>query len=300
MFKKQFQFLLPLLLSVLFTIPALAQSVPNTQVFVFHLNKSQTGKYFLEDPRWVSSFNPGGYNNQPAFINGWWYLSVRLPEESQNEIVALDLPNRQLRWMTDTPESEYSPCPIPGSPGHRFSVVRVEADSSQLIWKYQLEEEPQMLTILEEEKMVGYTKWLNDNSLALYLVNDPASLVVADITSKKTDFITSRIGRCMQTNEIGDLFFAQRITQEAPWQLKKYANNAFRPEFIITSPGNNEDFLLLKDGSILMGSESVLYRYLPGVSTSWEFVADLGLYGAKKITRLAINDYDELAIVFQK
>jgi len=274
------------------------QVVPGSQVFVFHLNKATGGKYFLEDPRWISGFNPDGYNNQPAFINGQWHLSVRMPDSDQNEIVALDLPTRQLRWITDTPESEYSPTLIPGKSGEQFSVVRVEADSTQLLWQYDLSSDYEMKNVVEKEKMVGYTRWLNESKVALFLVGDPISLVVGDLETGKTDFITSRIGRSLHSNDQEELFFTQRITEGAPWQLKKIAYGGFRPELITTSPGENQDFCLLEDGSILMGSGSMLYRFMPGESTTWEFIADLALYGANTISRIAVNDYKEIAIVF--
>ncbi len=285
--------LLALLPSLIF-----GQTMPKNQVYVFHLNKAASGKLFLEDARWVTSFNPDGYNNQPAFINGMWHLSVRLPESDQNEIVALDLPTRKLTWVTNTPESEYSPSKIPETTGEQFSVVRVEADSSQLLWKYDLSSEYSMTNFISKEKMVGYTRWLNNSKVALFLVGDPISLVVGDLETEKTDFITSRIGRSLHSNEQEELFFTQRITEGAPWQLKKISYGGFRPELITVAPGENQDFCLLDDGSILMGAGSVLFRYMPGESTTWEFIADLGLYGAKSISRIAINKYQEIAIVF--
>ncbi len=299
MFKKVCINIL-LILCILSLMPELAigQAVPGSQVFVFHLNKATGGKYFLEDPRWITNFNPNGYNNQPAFINGMWHLSVRLPESDQNEIVALDLPTRELRWITNTPESEYSPTKIPGKSGEQFSVVRVEADSSQLLWQYDLSSDYSMKNVVQKEKMVGYTRWLNASKVALFLVGDPISLVVGDLQSGKTDFITSRIGRSLHSNDQEELFFTQRITEGAPWQLKKIVYGGFRPELITTSPGENQDFCLLPDGNIMMGSGSMLYRFMPGQSTTWEFVADLALYGAKSISRLAINEYQEIAIVF--
>ncbi len=289
-------FSLIIVLSATFT--AEAQDLPNSQVFVFHLNKSANGKYFLEDPRWISSFNPNGYNNQPAFINGWWLLSSRLPGTGQNEIVALDLPTKSLRWITDTEESEYSPSPIPGQSGLNFSTVRVETDSSQFLWNYQYNSDPQMTHLISKESKVGYTSWINPNKVALFLVNDPVSLVIGDLQTGKTDFITSRIGRCLKADDTGSLFFTQRITDNAPWQIKKLANGGFRPELITTTPSENEDFIILEDGSLLIGGGTVLYRFQPGVSTTWEFVADLALYGAKSISRLAMNKYNEIAIVF--
>ena len=289
-----------LILFLLALLPDLlkSQALPKNHVFVFHLNKATEGKLFLEDPRWITSFNPNGYNNQPDFINGMWHLSVRLPDADQNEIVALDLPTRQLRWITNTPESEYSPTKIPGRSGEQFSVVRVEADSTQLLWQYDLVDEYSMTNVVAKEKMVGYTRWLNESKVALFLVGDPMSLVVGDLETEKTDFITSRIGRSLHSNDQEELFFTQRITDGAPWQLKKIAYGGFRPELITVSPGELQDFCLLEDGTILMGSGSVLVKYKPGKSTTWEFVADLALYGAKSISRLAVNKYQEIAIVF--
>lgn len=275
-----------------------AQGLPNSQVFLFNLASTPEGRLFLENPKWLTSFNPSGYNNQPAFINGLWYLSVRLPEEEQNEIVALDMNDRKLMWITETPESEYSPSAIPGNSGITFSVVRVEMDSSQVLYKYDLTGEKQLEPLVKDEKLVAYSGWLSNNKVALVLDNDPVSLVLADIELEKTDFVTSRIGRCLKSNALGELFFTQKITEEAPWQIKKISKTAMRPKFITTTPGQNQDFELLEDGTILIGSGSKLFRYRPGISTTWEFIADLALYGAKNISRISVNDFNEIAIVF--
>ena len=62
--------------------------------------------------------------------------------------------------------------------------------------------------------------------------------------------------------------------------------------------GDGEDFILLTDGTFLAGSGSKLYRLDPAAATPrWTEVVDLSFYGLGRITRLAFNGLDQLALV---
>jgi hypothetical protein len=53
----------------------------------------------------------------------------------------------------------------------------------------------------------------------------------------------------------------------------------------------------MNDGSLVMGSGAVLYRFRPGVDRNWKKMADFSFYGMKKITRIEISP-DNGKIVF--
>jgi hypothetical protein len=53
-----------------------------------------------------------------------------------------------------------------------------------------------------------------------------------------------------------------------------------------TLPGS-EDYAWLSAGTIIMGSESTLYRFVEG--GEWEAVADLAEFGVRGITRVAVS-----------
>ena len=76
-----------------------------------------------------------GYDNQPFFLRdgrSFFYTSVR--DDAQADIYRYDLDRKISVRVTTTRESEYSPTPLPKGDG--FSVVRVEADSTQRLWAF--------------------------------------------------------------------------------------------------------------------------------------------------------------------
>ena len=77
-----------------------------------------------------------GYNNQPSFLpdgRSIFYTSIR---DKQADIYRYDIRSGATSQITNTPESEYSPMLMPD--GKNISVVRVEADGTQRLWKFPL------------------------------------------------------------------------------------------------------------------------------------------------------------------
>ena len=79
-----------------------------------------------------------GYDNQPSFSSDGtsiFFTSVR--DRAQADIYRYVIAgNRTVRVTTTAPESEYSATPIDG--GSAISVVRVERDSAQRLWRFPL------------------------------------------------------------------------------------------------------------------------------------------------------------------
>ncbi len=97
-----------------------------------------------------------GYDNQPSFSpDGRWvlYSSAR---DGQTEIYRYDVAQHVTMPLTATAESEYSPQVMPD--GLAFSVVRVEADSSQRLWAFSMNGRT-AVPLLADTKPVGYHAW---------------------------------------------------------------------------------------------------------------------------------------------
>ena len=285
-----------LLISVfLCAADSLAQSVPNTQLYLFDYDLSPEGTFILSDPVWFSSFNPDGYNNQPYYANGWWYFSARLADSFQNDIYAGHMDSGQLRQITATRDSEYSPTPIGPN---ELSVVRVEQDSSQRLWSYHLGDNWKRKVLFPNIGNVGYHKWADDSTAYMFLVSDPVSLQKASLAGGLPRFLTSRIGRCMFLDPNGTLYFTQRMSSSNPWQLKSWVPGDSRPRSIVPCPPEGVDFVLLDRGYLLMSSQQKFFLLnLKNRDAGWREVMDFSIYGWPKVTRMAINDEGEMMVV---
>ena len=272
-----------------------AQDVPNTQLYLFDYELSAEGALNLSAPRWFSSFNPDGYNNQPYFANGWWYFSARMVDSMQNDIYAGNVRSGEMRQLTATQDSEYSPTPI-GS--NKISVVRVEKDESQRLWAYTLGDEWNREVLFPEIRKVGYHKWLNDSTAALFMVSDPVSLQLATDNGSLPRFITSKIGRGLALNSNGKIYFTQRMVENNPWQLKSWSPGDNRPKSILPCPPGGVDFTLLNDQYVLMSSEQKFYLLnLEDENAGWKEVMDFSTLGWTKVTRIATNENGQMMVV---
>ena len=133
------------------------------------------------------SGNPG-YDNQPSFTpdgGAVLFTSVRgvqkpdpaNPAASGSDIYRYDIAAGRVSQLTRTPESEYSPTVTPD--GTHFSTVRVEADGTQRLWRFAMDGSDPSL-VLADVKPVGYHVWVDDRTLVLYVLGQPATLQVAD------------------------------------------------------------------------------------------------------------------------
>ena len=114
--------------------PTPTPAPPATDIFIADLSTTPGGKLKLGQP--VKITNWAGYNNQPSFLpdgQSILYTSIR---DKQADIYRYDLRAASTTQVTNTPESEYSPTLMPD--GKSISVVRVEADGTQRLWKFPL------------------------------------------------------------------------------------------------------------------------------------------------------------------
>jgi hypothetical protein len=278
-----------------------AQKLAHHDILVVDMSASE-GKWKSGQASFLTSFNPEGYNNQPKFFseNELW-LTVQKPDDTtQTDIYILNLAGKTVAAATRTRRTaEYSPTLMPG--GDRFSAVRVEEDGNQRLWSFPVSAEdngrPEFETIYD----VGYHCWINDTSAALFIVGheqEPHQLVTAGTEEQKPRRIASKPGRCLLMKKDGQLAFVQKITDQI-WYLKQWSPVTDKQEIIVKMPSGSEDFAILPDGSFLTAQGSILYTYSPGRDTEWKEAGNLGLYGVKKITRVAVSPGGKTAVVVE-
>lgn len=238
-----------------------------------------------------------GYDNQPSFSSddaGIYYTSVR--EDQQADIYRYDISSKRTTRVTVTaPESEYSATPIEN--GNAISVVRVERDSTQRLWRFPLNGDAPTV-ILERVRPVGYHAWADDHTLALFVLGSPNSLQLADTRTGSADTIATGIGRSLHripgTNRIS---FVRKVAA-TEWWIESLDPITRATTRLIRLPEGTEDYAWFPNGSIICGRDSRLLWWSGKPGDEWRDVADLASAGVHAITRLAVSAHgDRLAFV---
>jgi len=268
-----------------------AQQPPSTDIFLAPLS-IENGRPVIGTQ--VNVTNRPGYDNQPSFTpDGHAFLFTSTHEDGQSDIYRYDLKSKEITRVTTTPESEYSATVMPG--GQRFSVVRVESDSTQRLWSFALDgSDPKLL--LETVKPVGYYAWIDANNLALFVLGKPNALVHADIRTGQADTLSRDIGRSVQPLPSGGGFsFVAHVDSVSSVRVVQWPANSRRAE--VALPRRGEDFTWVTRDLILASSGSKLLYWHRGMAAMVD-AADFSPAGLTNITRLAVSpDRQWLAIV---
>jgi dipeptidyl aminopeptidase/acylaminoacyl peptidase len=229
------------------------------------------------------------YDNQPAFLpDGSGILFSSKRDGTQNDIYRYDVKRRQVTQVTKTPESEYSPLMTPDK--KTFSVIRVEADKSQRLWRFNLDgSSPQL--ILERVKPVGYHAWIDATHLALFILGDagsPNTLQVADTKTGEATVIESSIGRSLLVRPGRATISFVHKPQTGAWVVKELDPKTRATSVLVPTPDRSEDCAWLPDGRLVMAQGTKLLTWRAGDERFIEG-ADLSAAGLAQMTRLAVS-----------
>ncbi|HEY6091503.1 MAG TPA: hypothetical protein VIV83_05895 [Gemmatimonadales bacterium] len=281
-------------MSVLWIALLALQAPPATDIYVADLRTSHR-KVSVGTPTNVTA-RPG-YDNQPFFLpdgRAFLYTSAR---DSQTDIYRYDLDRKASVQVTATRESEYSPTPLPDGKG--FSVIRVEADSTQRLWAFDLDGTGARL-VLDSIKPVGYHAWADDHTLVLFVLGNPSTLQIADSRSPAAHgtVIARDIGRSLQKIPgRAAVSFVQRDSVNGSWLEAVDAATRWVTKLVKT-PAGADFFVWTPEGIVLTASGTALYQWDPRTGGDWTKVADLAAFGLTNITRLAVSPRgDRLALV---
>jgi len=298
-------FLLPFCVLAFFASPALGQDVPSTDLWLAPIFETADGPS-LGTPENLT--NREGYDNQPAFSDdgSTIYFTSQLQAAegtaadgtAQTDLFAIDLDSREIRRLTETPESEYSPTPIPGE--RALSSVRVEADGAQRLWRFPLDGSAPS-RILEAAEPVGYHAWSGDE-LVLFVLGEPHELRRA--SAKRPDdpgtTVARSIGRALHKVPAENAFsFVEKVGGEGreTWWIQKLDVETGKIERLLRTLPGREDLAWSPRGMIWSADGAVVHRACPACGEGFAPVTDLSEHGIGEITRLAISP-DGRSIVF--
>src|SRR3989441_2444747 len=268
---------------------------PSSDIFIVDV-KTERGEMRFSQPVKITTFV--GYNNQPSFMpdgRSILYTSIR---DKQADIYRYDLRSGASSRVTNTPESEYSPTLMPD--GRNISVVRVEGDGTQRLWKFPLNGGQPSL-ILEHIKPVGYHLWIDDHTLALFILGSkgkPNTLQIVDVPSEKAEVVAENPSRILRRipnqNKFG---FVHKISDQE-WIIKAFDLKTRKITTLIKTFPGVEDYSWMPSGILLMAKDAKLFKWNPAIDQDWQQFADFSQGGLKRITRITVSPKgDRIAMV---
>lgn len=262
-------------------LTAAAQAPPSTDIYLAPIRLQ--GPVPAMGPARVASENPKGYDNQPFFgDDGRAMLFASNRDGRQTDIYFLELQTRQIRQLTDTPESEYSPTPMPDDRG--VSVIRVEADGTQRVWAFDgLGTRPSV--VAPAVKPAGYHVWIDATQLAVFVLGKPATLQIVDTASGKARTIASDVGRSLLARPTGTISFVQRDGER--WLVKEYRPASRDVVDIVPAleGSSDRDAAWAPDGTLFMTRGGEVHWWRPG-QEGWTLLAAPGV---GQLSRLAVS-----------
>jgi len=234
-----------------------------------------------------------GYDNQPFFTpDSRYVLYSAILSDLQADVFRVDVQTGKEDRLTKTPQSEFSPTPLPDGSG--FSAVRVESDSTQRLWKFPYKGRP--APILENVRGVGYQAWADSDRLLLFLLHDPYLLVLANAKTGDTTVVAENIGRSLAPIPGGSQMSFVQNEGRSRW-IASLDPATRKIEHIAPAPEGSEDFAWTPAGRLIMAQGLVLSEWNPE-KKQWETLAVLASQVPGKISRLAVSpDGKWLALV---
>lgn len=256
--------------------------LPDTDIFLGEIS-SNSGKITFGKLKNVTQRS--GYDNQPSFTpDGKQILFTSIKEENQADIYRYTIGSKKTERICETKESEYSP--VIYSSNNFISVVRVEKDSAQRLWKFPLDG-CNAEVLYPAIDSVGYYCWAGDKAVAVLRITEPFTLwlVNPDFPPVK---IAEKIGRCIKKvpNE-NAISFVEKI-EPWLWVIKKYNLETGKFSFVAQTPYHCEDYDWMNDGTVLIGQQSSILKFNQSTDKDWEKVTDFS-GTLQKITRISVS-----------
>lgn len=267
--------------------PAAPTAPPETDIFLAKIVRPPAD---AKDPRprfeeVANATARVGYDNQPSFApDGKSFFYTRTGETDATDIWSYDLAAKKGRQITKTGESEYSPTLM--ADGKGISVVRVEKDGTQRLWRFPLDGSGEPSLILPNVAPVGYHVW-GDGDLLLFVLGEPHRLERATPGTGKAEELAQDIGRALHKIP-GKEAWSFVHKEGGEWWVKSVDWKSGEIKPIIQTMPEKEDLVWTPEGELWAASGAKLFTACLDCG-GWTEIADFSSAGAKEITRLAID-----------
>ncbi len=264
-------------------VPASAQGVPDTDVFVAPL-RWQNGQHTVGEP--VNLTARPGYDNQPWFFpdgSSLFYVSQR---SGQTDVFRHDLVRNTVTQVTHTPESEYSPAPDAGRTRHDGCPCGSGLQPAPVAFHPQgkpLRRAPGDVT------GVGYYAWGDRNTLALFIADSVQSFVLSDVRTGRATRIGGRLGGS-PPRAIPGQYAVSFMQQDSAgtWGIQRLDLRTRQATPLVKAqPGVH--YTWTPRGTLLMARGATLYEWSPTGDRAWREIATFSAAGLQSITRIAVS-----------
>jgi hypothetical protein len=184
-----------------------------------------------------------------------------------------------------------------------FCTVRVEADSTQRLWRFDMDGTHPVLVMTDVDS-VGYFAWIDENRLAAFVLGnekkkEPHTLRVIDVPTQTETIVARNIGRAIhRIPNTKDISFTLAEDDDT-FRFMTLHEGDKAPRALIDAKGQGQDAAWFADGTMLMSAGSAIYAasFKDGPA-AWRLVRDFSDAGIALITRIAVApDQDRIAFV---
>jgi Tol biopolymer transport system component len=298
--------ILTLILSV-FLCTELGAQTPGFDVYIADLKVAENGVLAIANIKALT--NRPEYDNQPHFLPDGDSLlissAINTAEQEQIDSFIYHLSTDKSANLTKSEISEYSPTLMPN--GQDFSVIRGIGDIQKL-WRYPLDvnngKAPSEL--LKNVNPVGYHAWIDPSRVILFVLGDPHTLQLADVSKQSSTVIDSDIGASLfkipgtelmsYSAAVGD---TNSEDEQTSWDLKSYNPATGEIKVLSQLPDSAYYYGWSADGKALAAVGTVLKQWdLSQPNKGWVDFADVSQSCSGGVTRLTTNQQNtKLAFV---
>jgi len=259
-----------------------AEMMPEMDVYLVEITGDLDRPVFGE-PRNVTA-RPG-YDNQPVFLpDGSGFLYTAFIDD-QADTYRFEIADGSIHRVTASTAGEWAPALTPDGTG--FTISRNEPEGFQRLWRFPMDGRSPKV-VLRDITGAGYHTWVDEDTVALYLLPEPAELVLIDIGTEERRVVASNVGRCIQrVPGRRELAYLDKSDSDT-WWIRYLDLDTLQVTRSVPALDKREDFAFAADGSMLVGREGKVYRNRPGTD-DWEVLADWDGRLPGGITRIALS-----------
>ena len=227
-----------------------------------------------------------GYDNQPTFApGGAAVLFTSIRDDGQADIWRVNVVDGAMSAVSRTAESEYSATLTPDG---GISVIRVERDSTQRLWRM-TPAGTDFRVVLERVKPVGYHAWSDDTTLALFVLGSPPTLQLANARTGEARVMDDSIGRSIHRIPGERAFsYTRRGADGIRWMMRLDVASGEKRR-LAQMPEGTEDYAWTPSGIALSAQGAELLAWDPRGTAGWTRIATLAGENLGRVTRLAVS-----------
>lgn len=271
-----------------------AAALPQYNLYLTDLSKD------LSVSNSVKINNTATYINQPAFsADGkslFFTLEQGLSTAAQTDIGRYHIADKIQDLLTKTALSEYSPTLLPDGSG--VSVVVVEADQTQRLWKVDWQGNASVLNA--NPKGVGYHSWGPDQDLLLFILGDQENNHTVRYLDKNGELTTlaTGVGRALSWQPGTQKGFFTEVKQQQLYLSFYDVKTKTTTQTELALPAGGQDLVWWSADTLLVSAGSKIYQWQPSGSQGWSLWLDLSKDCGTEISRFALNkERSQLAFV---